>query len=245
MDLLSFYVIRWQKGLNKMVFTKKHKLIMICLAGLLFFGFTVYEKHISKKQVYVLSEASMDATLPMDQISRTKDSLSADDTDVYEEQAGAETINWIMVHIEGEVHAPGVYELEEGTRLNDLVLLAGGLTPEADRKINLAQKLQDEAFVYIPSIEESSSESDAASISVQTPAITFQSNTLEETSSLVNINTGNQSQLESLPGIGPVLAERIIHYRESKGLFQRLDDLKNVSGIGDKRYEDLEDHITL
>ena len=224
------------KELNNMVLTRKHKVVMVALACCLFLGFTLYEKVMTRRNVYVLSEAN-----PVTAV----DPAQANGLPAEQLEAVVDDPVMITVHIEGEVASPGVYELQEGARVNDLVLMAGGLTPEADRKINLAQKLQDEAFVYVPTIGEIPSVETAGNMAAGSPNIAFQPTATAQGSSLVNINTADQKSLETLAGIGPVLAERIIAHREEKGPFQQLQDLKNVTGIGDKRYLDIEKDITL
>ena len=139
----------------------------------------------------------------------------------------------IMVHISGQVYNPGIIELELGKRVTDAVELAGGLKKEADLdRINLAKKVVDEEKIYIPKIgEEVSNDISVASIS------TDSTNTGK-----VNINTCNKAELLNLPGIGDVLADRIIEYRLSNK-FTTIEDIKNVSGVGDKKFEGIKELI--
>ncbi|MDX9917442.1 MAG: helix-hairpin-helix domain-containing protein [Gudongella sp.] len=137
----------------------------------------------------------------------------------------------IMVHISGQVYHPGLYELIEGSRVSDVVKMAGGLTKSADMdRINLAKKISDEEKIYIPSIDE---------------AIPYELEYSDTngTSSLININTCSQKDLESLPGIGEVIAGRIIEYREQTK-FSKIEDIRNVSGIGDSKFEAIKELIT-
>lgn len=143
----------------------------------------------------------------------------------------------IMVHISGEVFNPGLVKLFSGDRVIDAVELAGGLKKEADLdRINLAKKLDDEEKIYIPKIGE---EINTADLNIST-----ESADISNDSSKVNINTCSQSELESLPGIGQVIAGRIIDYRKSNP-FKKIEDIKNVSGIGDKKFEGIRDLITV
>lgn len=227
-----------------MVVTRKHKIVMVALVCCLFLGFTLYEQVMTRKNVYVLSESSPVSTDEFDQATLVGDKSALTDEALQQsESKGAP--EKIIVHIEGEIAAPGVYELEIGKRVNDLVRMAGGLTPEADRKINLAQKLQDEAFVYVPALGEGNQVDVTGEMASGTANIVFQPSATFQGSSMININTADQKSLETLAGIGPVLAERIIAYREEKGPYQQLQDLKKVTGIGDKRYQDIENDITL
>ncbi len=228
-----------------MVVTRKHKIVMIALACCLFLGFTLYEQVMARKNVYVLSESGPVSTDDSEQTELSSDRSALTDEALQQLESEGAAPAKIIVHIEGEIAAPGVYELEEGKRVNDLVSMAGGLTPEADRKINLAQKLQDEAFVYVPALGESNQADVTSDMAAGTPNIAFQPSATFQGSSLININTADQKSLETLLGIGTVLAERIIAYREEKGPFQQLQDLKKVTGIGDKRYQDIENDIRL
>ena len=140
----------------------------------------------------------------------------------------------IMVHISGEVYKPGIVELNLGSRVIDAVNLAGGLKKDADLdKINLAKKLSDEEKIYIPKIGEED-------IPIETSNDTITSND----NSLININICTKEELMSLPGIGDVLAGRILDYREQNP-FKTIDDIKNVSGIGEKRFESIKEFITV
>lgn len=145
----------------------------------------------------------------------------------------------IKVHIDGQIKNRGVVELEEGSRLVDAVEKSGGLTEEADTSnINLAYVLQDGEKVYIYSKQE-------------IEELKINGNLNEEISSMnkkdtkININTATQTELEEITGIGPSLAQRIIEYRESNGKFKNIEELKNVSGIGDKKFESMKSEITI
>ncbi|MCF6460615.1 helix-hairpin-helix domain-containing protein [Clostridium sp. Cult3] len=137
----------------------------------------------------------------------------------------------IMVHISGQVYNPGLVELPSNSRVIDAVNLAGGLKKDADLdKINLAKKLADEEKIYIPKIGEEET--------------TMENYTNMESSSgdKININTCTKEELTSLPGIGEVLAGRILEYREQNP-FNTIDDIKNVSGIGEKKFESIKELI--
>lgn len=138
----------------------------------------------------------------------------------------------IMVHVSGQVYHPGIYELIEGDRVVDVVDLAGGLTKQADLdRINLAKKLNDEDKIYIPSTDE---------------ILTVEADIIQSSSGagLLNINTCSTKELESLPGIGEVIANRVVEYRNTSR-FQKPEDIMNVSGIGDSKYEQIKDLITV
>lgn len=146
------------------------------------------------------------------------------------EEDDSEEAHEIMVHISGQVYNPGVVVLESGARLIDAVNLAGGLKKDADiDKINLAKKLSDEEKIYIPKIGEEYVE-------------VTESGGSKDSSGKIDINTCSKEELLALPGIGEVLADRIIDYRE-KSKFKSIEDIMNVSGIGKGRFEDIKDLI--
>ena len=143
----------------------------------------------------------------------------------------------IYVHVGGEVERPGLYELGEGARVNDAVTAAGGSTPKADLDgLNLAAKVKDGDKVLVP--KRASPGAPGAS----TPGAAA---TTADGTSLVNLNAATVADLETLPGIGPALAERIIAYRTEHGGFRRVEDLLEVSGIGPKKFEDLKGRVTV
>lgn len=148
----------------------------------------------------------------------------------------------IMVHISGEVYKPGIVQMDLGKRLIDAIQLAGGLKKDADLdRINLARKLDDEEKIYIPKVGEELN-NDIIQVVMNNNTSSNSSNV--NNSSKININKCSQIELESLPGIGPVLAGKIIEYRNAT-TFLTIEDLKQVSGIGDKKYEALKDLITV
>lgn len=145
----------------------------------------------------------------------------------------------LVVDVKGAVVKPGLYTLEEGSRVNDAVEAAGGLTSQADPKsVNLAQKLSDEAVVYVASKDEH--------ISVVTSTTASSAMSSEEKStSQVNLNTATEADLQTISGIGAKRAADIIAYREANGGFKSVDDLNNVSGIGDKTMESIRPYVTV
>jgi competence protein ComEA len=133
-----------------------------------------------------------------------------------------ETGNEILIDIKGNIHQPGVYKLKQDDRLNDLISLSGGFNNANEYCYNLAQKLTDGTQIIIKSANE--------------PC---------ETSTLININTANIDELTRIKGIGPGRASSIIEHRNKKGLFNSIDDIKNVTGIGEGTFEKLKDQITV
>ncbi|MDO5329690.1 MAG: ComEA family DNA-binding protein [Coriobacteriia bacterium] len=131
----------------------------------------------------------------------------------------------IQVHVAGAVAKPGVYKLAQGSRIMDAINAAGGFTSEANQtSLNLAKTVEDGEQILI--------ETNTA----QTPQTS-------NDNGKVNINTADLSQLQTLSGVGPATAQKIIDYRSANGKFKSIEDLKKVSGIGDKTYEKFKDKI--
>lgn len=149
--------------------------------------------------------------------------------------------NKIVIHITGEVEEKGVIELEKGARISDAIEEAGGTTEEADlSNVNLAYSLSDGQKVKIPNINEK----DEEIIVVEEKAgdnIIIEGNKSKEEK--ININKAAQTEIETLPGIGPSTALKIINYRNEHGKFKNIGDIKNVSGIGDSKFENIKEYI--
>jgi len=151
------------------------------------------------------------------------------------------SIDNIYVHIIGAINEPGIKEVPKYTRLFELIELSGGTTENADiSRLNLASVLKDEQKIVVPErIEENI-------VDISKASNTIISNTeylIKGT--MININTANKDQLSTLPGIGPSMSQRIIDYRDNNGYFNSIEDVKNVSGIGDAKFEKIKDFITV
>lgn len=164
------------------------------------------------------------------------------ETEVIENNIDNEGVSKIKVYITGEVNIPGVKELEMGARIEDLINLAGGLTEKADISgVNLAYCLEDGIKVNIPNINHK----------LENEIITTENengiieNMEYKSTTKINLNKATLTELCELPGVGESLAQRIIDYRKENGNFKRNEDLKNVSGVGDKKYENLKEYITV
>ncbi|WP_315600243.1 ComEA family DNA-binding protein [Abiotrophia defectiva] len=147
----------------------------------------------------------------------------------------------IYVDLKGAVKHPGVYALDQGSRVFDLLEMAGGLTEDAaERALNQAQLLVDQQSLYVPTIEEWEAESQgpqANLVGSQGPLVS------SPNSGKVNVNQADLAQLETLPGIGAKKAQAIIDYRTANGSFHSLEDLGKVKGIGSKMLEKLKDLV--
>jgi competence protein ComEA len=150
-------------------------------------------------------------------------------------------IQLVVVDVKGEVERPGLYTLKLESRVNDAIVAAGGFTAEANQKsVNLAQKLADEEIIYVAHKDE-----DISVITAPNSNVVATQTQEESQSSLVNLNTATEADLQTISGIGAKRAADIIAYREANGGFKSVDDLNNVSGIGDKTMESIRPYVTV
>ena len=163
--------------------------------------------------------------------------------------ADTEDTEKIIIYITGAVKKEGIYELDKNSRIADSIEKAGGLTEEADIKnMNLAHLLEDGMKVYIPKNSDNNEVEDEGNmyISNENENTNISKNINSDTQkSKININTATQTELESLPGIGPSIATKIISYRKENGKFTNIEDIKKVSGIGDNKYEQIKGLIKI
>ncbi len=159
--------------------------------------------------------------------------------------------NNIIVDISGEVKNPGVLELEEGSRIKDAINEAGGTTKNADTTdINLAYKLEDGMKIKIPT-KSKKKENQVSEGYISTNAgnsienQNFKNKPDTQNKKVININRATKEELETIPGVGASTAEKIIKYRKEKGKFEKKEDIKNVSGIGDAKYNKMKDYISI
>ena len=156
----------------------------------------------------------------------------------------------IFVHITGAVNKEGIIELEENARLADAIEKAGGAKENADIKnINLATILEDGMKVHIPTVEETQTNNENINVennaNSQINAGTKEVTSNTKTQGKININTATEEELDTLPGIGPSTASKIIDYRKENGKFKSVEEIKEVSGIGDAKYEKIKKLITI
>ena len=172
----------------------------------------------------------------MDSIRETENNSISENSIIAEKKT-------ILVHIMGQVNMPGLVELEENARIQDAIEAAGGATQEADfSKINLAYILEDGMKIYIPKIGE-----EEAYITKDSGEATTTTNEKAEGTKelMININTASQDELERLPGIGQSTANKIINYRKENGKFTKIEDIQNVSGIGEAKFNNIKNYITV
>ena len=210
---------------------KEYKIIVICTGlGLLVGGFFL----LKPTPQTPVKETNLQAEVA----AVSKDSSTEKDVKKEEKEEKEEPVeqDLITVDVKGAVKSPGIYDLPVGSRVNDAVQKAGGLTEQADSKsINLAQKVSDEALVYVPTKGEE--------VANQQTNSGAPSSTSKDKK--VNLNKASLEELKQVKGLGGKRAQDIIDHRESNGKFKSVDELKKVSGIGAKTIEKLKDYVTV
>lgn len=209
--------------------TKKQKIIVITIAGIVAIGiiYFIYNKNQVKEDINIENEILVNSVITNE--NNTNDEI-------------------VIIHITGSVKNPGIVKLKEGSRIEDAIEAAGGLTENADiTKVNLAYIVEDGTKIKIPSASEEDIGDEDIIDSKSGDNIIIEENTVSSNNSTqtININKATEKEFETLPGIGPSLASKIIEYRNQNGKFGSIDDIKNVNGIGDSKYEKIKDLITV
>lgn len=200
-------------------------IIVIVVVGLSFF--------LSKQKPDLADQVLVEESI------EEEDDLSIVFADETSEEIDDEALGEVIVDIKGAVVHPGIYEIAANERVQAVIDLAGGLTKDADNnQINLAQKVQDEMVIYVPE------EGEVDHPLSQLPSMPADSNEISE-DGVIQINSADVSELTELQGIGPAKAEAIIAYRDEHGPFQQVEDLLEVSGIGEKTLENIKDQIVV
>ena len=225
-------------------FNKKQKIVIGIIGAIIIMAFLYY--------IYAKED---------DSIISTEENITENVVEKSEksEKTTNEETNKIVVHVSGAVNQEGIVELQENSRISDAINIAGGLKENADTKhINLAFKLEDGMKIYIPTIEETKEQNTQIQnqnrIDETSKYVTSSSGVVQEEQTngqqseqkkneKININTATQTELETLPGIGPATSLKIINYREENGKFETIEEIKEVSGIGDAKYENIKDLI--
>lgn len=211
------------------IIVKKKMMIGITVIVLLISGYYFFFGQAEPKQ-------------PEPIFSELKNSTKEDNSNTNEKN---KTPTIIKVDVKGAVRTPGVFVAKPGDRVIDLIAAAGDFKKEADlNKVNLAQLVEDQMVIYVPKIGEKVEPPGSINGSSGETVSAVGINTSGK-EGMVNLNTASQAELETLPGIGPSKALAIMDYRETTGNFQKIEDLKNISGIGDKTFEKLKDSITV
>ena len=154
----------------------------------------------------------------------------------------------IIVHLAGAVEKNGIVKLKPNARIVDAIEAAGGLADGADlTEVNLAYTVQDGQKIYIPSVEEKNTKEIINKIITEGGGNVIVGSIEENSKSTgkININKATATELMNIPGVGEVTAAKIIEYRETQGTFKTIEDIKNVSGIGDAKFNAMKEYITV
>ncbi|QGS37449.1 competence protein comEA [Aerococcus viridans] len=240
--------------------------VFLTVSGLGIYGFSqVFQGRQGQTNTLMVEaetdEATSDSLAPEERLSKnsvvSSSAVSGIASEISREEANEEsetntnsTANetW-YVDIKGAIKVPQVVPVTPGMRVHDVVEMAGGVTGEADQsQVNLAQLVTDQMVIYVPKVGEEVSPSTEALVAdskVTESAVSESSGDGTSGGDLVNINTADTTMLQTLSGIGEKRAADIINYRETNGLFETVDDLDQVSGIGEKTMEKLRPLITV
>lgn len=211
----------------------------------------IYKKYIEKNKKYVIIGLIFCILIIAIIIVKQFDTEEKETLDLISIEANTENTETveeeedykIVIHITGEVNNEGIIEIKEGGRISDAIEEAGGLTKEADlERVNLAYELEDGQKIYIPNKKDKDIEE---YVTEGVDDIVLPDELSKAGDGLVNINKASSEELQELDGIGEALAENIIAYRENNGKFKNIEDIKNVSGIGDSKYEKIKDNIKI
>ncbi|MCI8617253.1 MAG: competence protein ComEA [Clostridia bacterium] len=204
-------------------------IITICIFGIYYFFIKEddYLENNSNSNILILNEENSSKA---ENLLETKDNNKE---------------NKIVIYVTGAVKKEGIYEIEENSRIADCIEIAGGLNEDADiNNINLAYILCDGMKIHIPRKNENINQiQDNTKSYISTDSNNKDNDKTNNKNIKVNINTANQAELETLPGIGPSTALKIIEYRKENGKFNNIEDIKNVSGIGDSKFNKVKEFI--
>lgn len=248
--------------LNKRLFNNtKNKIIIIILFVLIFIIFSYFNFSNSENNDLITDEAILNN-------NENKNDSKSDNLNI---NNNSKENKKIIVHVDGEVNTPGIVELEEGNRISNAIDKAGGITENANLKnINLAYLVEDGMKIYVPANTKEKGEISMDNYDENNLNINFTNenedlleeldyvtkesggasleafsnkNSQKNINKKININTANQQDLEMLPGIGNATALKIIDYRNNNGRFDSIEDIKNVKGIGDSKFENIMNFI--
>lgn len=240
--------------------------VFLTVSGLGIYGFSqVFQGRQGQTNALMVEaetdEATSDSLAPEEGLSKntvvSSSAVSGIASEISREEANEESETnansapnetW-YVDIKGAIKVPQIVPVTPGMRVHDVVEMAGGVTGEADQsQVNLAQLVTDQMVIYVPKVGEEvspSTETLVADSQVTESAVSESSGDGTSDGDLVNINTADTTMLQTLSGIGEKRAADIINYRETNGLFETVDDLDQVSGIGEKTMEKLRPLITV
>ena len=231
------------RKVGNMNFNKKQKIIIAIIIIAVAAGFCYYLYN--RESSFIITQDDLEI-----EENKQEEKMEEKEAEEGEEEAAEERKkdNKIKVHISGAVNKEGIIELEEESRIADAIEKAGGLKENANiDEINLAYKLEDGIKVYIPTKEEKEKTLiENNNYITKSSDIQVEENKNGTTKpSKVNINTATQTELETLPGIGPSTALKIIQYREENGKFKKIEEIQKVNGIGENKFKNIKDLICI
>ena len=217
------------------ILNKKQKTILIIIVGIILLFIVYYIINKANNSKYINLETEMTEETDKYSDNNIEDIKDYDETN-------EENSTEIVIHVTGAVKKQGIVKVKNGDRISDVIDAAGGITKKADlSKINLAYLVEDGQKIYVPSIDDKDT--------VVTVKDNAGDNVIESenssSSGKVNINTATQTEFETLNGIGTSTALKIINYRDANGKFKKIEDIKNVPGIGDAKFENIKEYISV
>lgn len=225
-----------------MNFFKKNIKIILIITSISIIGIFYYLNYTKdKKDIELTNETELSKDIADEEQNNeeNKEMKMEEEKDKYNQKNNKEKI---MVDIEGAVNKPGIVELNLDERIVNVIERAGGLKENANlRDINLAEKVEDGMKIYIPTNEEvlnKKEEEKATQNNIKDSKAISQSKK-------VNLNKATQTELETIPGIGPSTAMKILNYRKEKGNFKKIEELKEISGIGENKFNKMKDFIEI
>ncbi len=208
------------------IFSKQEKIVLLLIVSVVIIFF-FWKLYLQEKEGITIISASQESS----------------ETNTGSKNIAEEEI--CIIHISGAVNQPGVYQLSKGKRIIDAVKMAGEATEKANLDaVNLAAPVYDGQKIIIPYLITAEGMDNELQMKGNS-GIDYSTNFSFKDSSSININNCSARELESLEGIGPVLAERIVEYRRNNGPFGKIEDIRKVPGIGEKRFEAIKEMITV
>ena len=220
------------------ILNKKQKIILIIIVAFIVLFITYYIINKANNSKYINLE-----TEEFQEQEENEDNKLINNDNIELKSEGKKVDEKMVIHVTGAVKKPGIVKVDNNSRIADVIEEAGGTTENADlSKINLAYMVEDGQKIYVPSIEDKEDvktiENDAGERIVEKSKDT-------NSATKININTASQTELETLNGIGTSTALKIINYRNENGNFKNIEDIKNVPGIGDSKFENIKAYICI
>ncbi len=213
---------------------KKQKILLVIIIFIIALGVVYYANIMKTNDEFDIDKQNLEVLNTSEENNNTEEDK--------------EETEKIVVHVSGAVKNEGVVELDKNSRVVDAIEAVGGVTENAYMKnVNLAEQLEDGSKIYIPTKEEAENEKQNTNYITSNSNVSSGSSIANEKtrSGKININTATAEELDTLPGIGESTANKIINYRKEHGKFKSIEEIKEVSGIGDSKYEQIKDLIEI